>query len=139
MTFRRALRWIIPTLWLAFVIFLSCQTGSSSGKLSEWLTKFLFSSAAPIVAHALLRVIAHFGVHFVLGFLVYQAARYEVPQPASFTLFCGFTVAVCDELIQLFISGRAFEICDIAFNVAGIIVAIFVCVFITPKQKTAQA
>jgi len=137
MTLRKAMRWIVPALWLAFAIFLSCQTGYESGKLSRWLTKFLFSSTAPKIAHALLRVTAHFCIHFILGVLIYLAARYDVPHPVSFTIFCGFTVGICDELIQLFISERAFELSDIAFNLAGIIVAIFICTFVTPKQKTA--
>lgn len=137
LTIRKMLRWVIPTLWLAFIIFLSCQTGSSSGKLSAWFTKLLFSAVAPKAAHCLLRLFAHFIIHFILSVLIYQAARYEVINPASLTIICGFSVAICDELIQLFVDGRAFELSDITFNIAGIFIGIVLCVLLTSKQKTA--
>ena len=105
--------------------------------MSAWFTKSLFRTTPPIAAHTVLRLLAHFIIHLVLGVLLFQAARYDIPQPVSFTLICGFTVAICDELIQIFITGRVFEFSDIALNLAGIFAALIVCTIATSKQKTA--
>ena len=137
LTIKKALRWLIPILWFALVIFLSCQTGSESEKMTIMVAKTFFPAITPGSIYFGLRLFAHFGIHFVLSVLIYQAARYEVPQPASFTLICGFTVAICDELLQLCVTGRIFELSDIALNLAGIFTGIAIFVMFTPQQKTA--
>ena len=137
MTLKKAIRWIVLALWLTLVIFLSCQSGKASGEMSAWFTKSLFRTTPPIAVHTVLRLLAHFIIHLVLGVLLFQAARYDIPQPVSSTLICGIPVAICDELIQIFITGRVFEFSDIALNLAGIFAALIICTIAAPHQKTA--
>lgn len=135
---KKVFRWLIPTLWLALAIFLSCQSGNNSSGLSHWLANNVFHISSKTF-HAVLRSCAHFGVHFVLGILTYCVAYYDFKKPAQFTIKTGLIVAISDELLQLLAPGRCFEFHDIALNVLGILVATTICRAITSKRNRPLA
>lgn len=133
MTIRKAFRWALLTLWLIFVIFLSCQSGNDSGELSHWLANNIFHISSETF-HVILRSCAHFNIHFILAILMYAAAYYSYDNPRTFTTVIGLLVAISDELLQFFIPGRYPEFTDIILNISGIMIGTLICALIVPKK-----
>jgi len=131
LTLKKTFSWTLFILWLMFVIFLSCQSGNDSGKLSLWLAERFDIH----VTQTALREFAHFGTHFVLAIFMYGAAYSSYDSPRGFTTIIGFVIAVADELLQFFIPGRCPEIVDIALNLAGIITGAILCAIFAPKKN----
>lgn len=134
MTIRKLFRWSLLTLWLIFVIFLSCQSGNDSGGLSHWLANNIFGVPGEEF-HAILRACAHFGIHFILAILMYRAAYDSYDNPRAFATIIGLLVAVSDELLQYYIPGRYPELVDIVVNTTGILSGVLLTAAITPKKN----
>ena len=123
---RRNLFYFRPAvLWLAVIFFLSSQTGNDTASLSlaitQWLMRFL-PNVAETELHLWLRKLAHIGVYFVEGALLYPALRRRLRgMGKSFAL----TIAVCaliaavDEAHKILIPGRHCSWDEAALNVLG--------------------
>ena len=76
---RRNVIYFLPAvLWLGIIFFLSGQTGEQTAALSQsiarWLMRF-FPGASEARLHMWLRKLAHIGVYFVEGALLFPALR----------------------------------------------------------------
>lgn len=123
---RRNLFYFLPAvLWLAVIFFLSSQPGDDTASLSlaitRWLMRFL-PSVSEAGLHLLLRKLAHVGVYFVEGALLYPALRAWLRSVGK----CFFlTIAVCaliaaaDEAHKILIPGRHCSWDEAALNVLG--------------------
>ena len=130
MTVKKAFRWLLVLIWLAFTIFLSRQNGVGSSTLSGGVATGLSGFLAKIgikvnyySLHAFLRQMAHFGIHLVLAILFYRAlvlvCRGFKTSICLSLLFCGL-VALYDEYVQYYRPGRVFDLEDIALNLLGV-------------------
>lgn len=131
MAIKKFIRWSMPALWLVVVLFLSSQSGDDSKELSMRLAKHLGATTETL--HSVIRSCAHFGIHFVLGILMYCAANFDTKKPAAITIVSCIPIAIIDELIQYFAPGRFLDIFDVALNVSGILIAIVLCRLLLPK------
>ena len=116
--------------WICFIFSLSLQPASESSAVSKGLLtnilEFFYSLTNiridVLTFHNIFRTFAHFTEFFVLGILsilFYFSAMKKRPVYAVIT---GFSVAICDELIQYFFAeGRAMQIEDIAVDFSGIV------------------
>lgn len=125
---------IITLIWVCVIFSFSLQTGEASGEISDSLVRKLiafFMPAAQITSERLeflellLRKCAHFTEFLVLGILSSIALRYW---KLRYKALCGFgfcvTVAVIDEVLQLFVGGRSGRLMDVMIDGAGAVVGI---------------
>jgi len=76
----------------------------------------------------------HFAFYFILTFLYIlwrSDLNYSIRTAELIIyLFSGFIFSWLTEYGQIFIPGRSFNIIDMLFNIAGIILGIFICYYI---------
>lgn len=130
--------WIIAILMILFIFYNSLQTGTSSGSLSETVTRFLmqFVNEAGFsinfdTFHHYVRKLAHFTEYFILGAWITMAANvYPLTkrkrlQPFPFLI----AVPVIDETIQHFVPGRYGCISDVLIDISGFLTGML-CLYI---------
>ena len=119
--------------WMILIYTLSNQTGDISGGNSEGIVKntieiiyFIFNfpkeniDEVVQILHNSIRELAHTFEYFILGFLVFKNLKnFDIKNKYTITLLFCFGYAVFDEIHQLFINGRTFQIYDIIMDIMG--------------------
>ena len=68
----------------------------------------------------IIRKIAHFTLYFILGITVYLLLKeYTDKRVILFTILICFLYAISDEVHQLFVPGRSFQVFDIVIDTLG--------------------
>lgn len=127
---------ILTLIWMCVIFSFSLQTGETSSEISGSLIEkliTLFMSDAQIAPEQIsflehvLRKCAHFLEFLVLGVLSSITMEYW---KFKYKVLCGFffciNVAVVDEILQLFISGRSGSVKDVMIDSAGAVVGIVI-------------
>ena len=123
---------ILTVLWMIAVFSFSAETASESTKTSMALLNrivdfFNIDITNVELFEGLLRSFAHF-VLFALGgvfagaFVLYAVPKHKLIATGLF----GFGYAVLDEIHQIFVPGRAFEVKDIVVDVSGFLLGVVV-------------
>jgi VanZ family protein len=132
-----AFRWLPLLLWMALIFTLSA-TPNPYAALPSAVEHDGQVSAAPLgiaktIDNELLGRISHAGIFAVLAILAYRAVR-----PAAHPMLLAFVLsaayALSDEVHQLFVPGRAFELRDLALDTLGILLGL-VIVFLAQRFK----
>ncbi len=114
-------------IWCYVIFYLSNQTSDVSGSNSLNILSYILRGLNTDILNSLniiLREVMHSGVFFILGILTYLSFRYNFSKVVLYSmLFCSL-YALSDEIHQLFVSGRAFELMDICLDLIGSIVGI---------------
>lgn len=114
-------------LWCLVIFYLSNQTSDVSGRESLDIISYIFNSlhVSGLNINVLnnlnmiLRECMHSGVYFILGILAYFSFKHSFTKVFVYSLlFCVF-YSLSDEIHQLFISGRAFELLDLTLDFIG--------------------
>lgn len=114
----------------------SMQSGFVTG-IFEDIFHFVGFYPDLLTLSSIIRTIAH-GVEFmILGFLVHLYFKVK-PFKIIFLLLLGSGVAMIDEIIQIFIPGRAFEIKDLAVDTIGYLLGLFLIYYIFKIKKTKK-
>ena len=110
--YRKALHYHLAILWLGTIFFLSGHTGEQTASLSlsiaRWLARF-FPGASEAGLHIWLRKLAHIGVYFVEGALLFPALRCTLRSAGkgfAATLVLCALIAAADEAHKALIPGR---------------------------------
>ena len=101
---------------------LSHQDGTESTETSGFVTKLLSLIFSNNIPEAIVRTFGHFSEFCALGFLMMNCffALKERLQPIhSILLSWGYSWT--DEIHQIFVDGRAFQISDLLVDLAGIL------------------
>lgn len=121
-------------IWVAVIFAFSLQPAKDSSRLSlgvgYFLTKLLPGEISETILslrpmqlsflHTLLRKAGHFSEYFILGMLSINAfLRIEFSYKKWLGLWVCVLVAVIDETIQLFVSGRSGQISDVLLDSVG--------------------
>ena len=121
------------------IFVLSHQDGTESSQTSGLVTKLLSLVFGDNVPEAIVRTFGHFSEFAALGFLstnCYYAFK-EKRKPVL-CAFLSWLYAWTDEIHQIFVDGRAFQISDLLVDLGGIIcgtVLIIVIILLTKKIK----
>lgn len=126
------LSWASVVACMAIIFSLSAQTAGESSEVSGWLIFMMKLN----VSQDFIRTVAHFLEYAGLAVLIfnalYQTFGYQRPFVA---LIISALYAVSDEIHQLFVEGRAFQISDIIIDslgsASGIIVLILLIEFVS--------
>ncbi len=167
---RRILAFMPAIVIMALIFFFSAQPAEESGEVSEFLGERLFLATSDLFglgwtmqkiaalnleAQHAIRKAAHFTEYFILGLALFSGFRVNFPKapgrrygiPGNWTLPAVITAslyAASDEIHQIFIPGRAFQVTDIAVDSAGALLGIgvfallAVIVLSVKKKKSAE-
>ncbi len=139
---------ILLGLWIAFIFINSMQTGAQSQEASGWVSNFIagvLNLFGLVLSSEELAIFVRKGAHmfefFILMLLFAQnySLRFPIKKTLERGLLSCVLIAMIDELIQLFVSGRSGSIIDVAIDNVGAVFGLLVCLLIfRMKQKKAK-
>ena len=113
---------ILLSVWILFIFTRSLQPADLSASESQWVLDLIQSILPFQISLHFVRKSAHFIEFAMLGVLAHLTFR-DITQKwlfsFLFTVMFGISVALCDETIQLFVSGRTGQIQDVWLDAAG--------------------
>ena len=124
---------------VAVIIFkLSAQTATESSGTSQSLIDLIFSYLGKSFTQNTIRTVAHLCEFAGFGFLVTNlvfALKDKLMPVLSVLLSFGY--AVTDEIHQIFVPGRAFQLIDLTIDLGGIILGtvVFSAIILIIKHK----
>lgn len=125
--FKIIISWAAVIACMAVIFSLSAQTAGESSEVSGWLIFIMKLN----VSQDFIRTCAHFLEYTGLGVLIfnalYQTFGYSRPV-ISFVISALY--AVSDEIHQLFVEGRAFQLSDIVIDSLGAASGIIVLIIL---------
>lgn len=131
-----ALKWLPAVAVMVTIFCLSHQPAADSAETSTGLLDILEKLFHLKLDHGIIREIAHGIEYFVLSLCVGAGFYFTCGDPEY-----GFTALMCilfgffDEIHQLYIPGRAFELFDVGVDTLGIICGILVWLLINRLIK----
>jgi len=141
----RLLSWLAVTAWMLLIFSFSQATAEVSAKTSLSVTEQLlrFFGQTPtreMIEHfeGFVRQFAHFGLFFILGCLVQIAMMLSSRRNSLLgAILISSTYALSDEIHQLFVVGRAFQVSDLMLDWTGCVLGTFlVLIFLTFRRQT---
>lgn len=135
----RALSLILLVAVMVTIFMLSHQNGEASTQTSGFVTSLLSFIFGGNVPEDIVRTFGHFSEFAALGFLFFNCiyAFKNIKKPFVSVLF-SWSYAWTDEIHQIFVDGRAFQISDLLVDLGGIIcgtLLIYLIIFIYEKRK----
>ena len=128
------LGWAAVAACMGVIFYLSHQPAEESAELSMTVMNGIFAVfawLAEFLGHEAFRTLAHGLEYCGLGALLFHAFLQTMGKPKPFVCFAvAVAYAISDEIHQIFIPGRAFQISDIAVDATGAAAGIAVCVLI---------
>ncbi len=125
------LSWILVAVCMGIIFHLSHQTADESGDLSMSVMGLfgkIFTHLKEHIGHETFRSIAHWLEYCGLAALLFHAFLQTYGKPK---ILPGFAVAaiycITDEIHQIFIPGRAFQLTDILVDWFGAAAGLAVC------------
>ncbi len=121
------------------IFLLSHQNGEESSQTSGFVTKLLNTIFRGNAPEFIVRTFGHFSEFAALGFLLNNCLyAFTEKRKPLICITLSWAYAWTDEIHQIFIPGRAFQISDLLVDLAGIIVGtaiICTIIFIIEKRK----
>ena len=115
--------WLLVAVCMAIIFALSHQPAAQSSELSMSVMGFfakILTRFIEFIGHDAFRSIAHALEYCGLGLLLFNALYHTAQKPLIMPSFViGVFYALTDEIHQLFIEGRAFQLTDILIDAIG--------------------
>ncbi len=119
--------WALVIACMAVIFSLSAQTAGESSEVSGWLIFMLKLN----ISQDFIRTVAHFLEYAGLSVLVFNALFQTFDYQRPFvSLIISVLYAATDEIHQLFVEGRAFQISDIVVDSLGAASGIIVLILL---------
>ncbi len=129
---------VLSILWVAVIYIFSAFSGEVSTVQSKSVWEVL-RTIWPDLTHATVRSVAHGLEYFILGWfalgMFFNTAGFKVSKPLLFCLL----VALADETLQLYVTGRASEVLDIWLDFAGALVGVLIFWGIFALRKSTNS
>ena len=111
---------------MVIIFYLSAQDAKESTNTSGWVLNFV-QIFFPKATQEFVRTAAHFSEYALLSFLtanVFFARFGKMKQPLP--IVCAWGYAWTDEIHQIFVPGRAFQLFDLGVDLGGILLGALV-------------
>ncbi len=140
------LLWLVVVGWMCLIFAFSMENAMESKETSNNFLASIFDlfidsydSYTPEQQMAILeqysffiRKTAHFSIYTVLGFFLANALSYQNTlyrnlhkgRGFALALLIGVLYAISDEIHQIFVPGRAGQVCDVLVDSAGVLVGV---------------
>lgn len=113
------------------IFYLSAQTADESSEVSGSLIAWIYSVLGLFFTQDTIRTIAHFCEYALFGFLtanlIYACKNSVKP---FFSILFSWLYAWTDEVHQIFVEGRAFQLSDLAVDLGGVSLGSVIFAFI---------
>ena len=127
-----AASWVLTALCMATIFYFSNQTSADSAQVSLGVYSRILEVLGALLGrvverfgHDGIRTMAHFTEYTVLGFLMSTSITFTLARRRPwFTLGLCAAYALTDEIHQIFVPGRAFQVTDLAVDTAGALLGI---------------
>ena len=121
------LSWAAVAACMAVIFSLSAQTAGESSEVSGWLIFIMKLN----VSQDFIRTCAHFLEYAGLAVLIFNALyqTFGFSRPVL-SVIISAAYAASDEIHQLFVEGRAFQLSDIAIDTLGAASGVIVLIFL---------
>ena len=123
-----AVSWFLVAVCMAVIFALSHQPSEESGELSMAVMGFfakIFTAFIEFIGHETFRSIAHALEYCGLSLLLFNALYQTTLKPRIILPFAiSVFYSLTDEIHQIFIDGRAFQLTDLAVDALGSIIGI---------------
>ena len=118
--------WALVLVVLGFIFSLSAQDAEESKELSDSLVSKIFQWLELYIDGELIRKIAHMLEFTALSFSLYNAifVTWEIKTAPLVSLVLTVICAIGDEIHQIFVPGRAFQLSDILIDSMGAFIGI---------------
>lgn len=118
--------WVLVAVCMGIIFFLSAQSGEESSDLSGSFVMALLEWLGIKINEGLLRVIAHCLEFMGLSVLLFNAtyATLETKLTPIIAFLGTVFYAITDEIHQIFVPGRAFQISDILVDSTGALLGV---------------
>lgn len=120
------LSWLLVLVILGFIFSLSAQDAEESKELSDSLVSKIFQWIELYIDGELIRKFAHMLEFTALSFSLYNGifATWELKKSPIISLLITVICAIGDEIHQIFVPGRAFQLSDILIDSIGAIIGV---------------
>ncbi|MPM45222.1 hypothetical protein SDC9_91908 [bioreactor metagenome] len=140
---KRILLWLVLLSWMFLIFHLSNQpaviSAETSKQVSQQILEIVQENPTPQAVRSFdsfLRNSAHFGLFLILGLLTYPTFLVQGYSKAMMkSIFFGIFYALTDEIHQIFVEGRAFQLRDLGLDIAGFILGCSLIFFVISRFR----
>ena len=134
---KKLISWILLLAWMAFIFYMSQQTGQvssgQSGKIVLLLSKIGIEISKDNISNItfIIRKSAHFTEYFILYILLFNVIKHYIhTKKIIFYSIMGVIIyAASDEFHQYFIPGRSAEVMDVCIDTLGASIGLAILFF----------
>ena len=129
---KKIISWVLVIIWMIVIFLFSSQTADDSSVLSGGISDRIIEVTEVVfpnvdtnedIFHNAIRNTGHFFLYLVLGILLMNALNINNTKGYTpiiiRTKIISFLYAVSDEIHQIYVPGRSWEILDIIIDVLG--------------------
>lgn len=118
--------WILVVACMIVIFYLSAQTAKDSADLSGSFIRAIFELIGIELQQEGIRTVAHCLEFMGLSFLMFNAiyATWELKLTPVFAFAGTVMYAITDEIHQIFVPGRAFQLSDILVDSTGALIGV---------------
>lgn len=135
--------WLLAGVCMAIIFSLSHQPSTESAELSTNVMNLvgrIFTKFVEAIGHDNFRSLAHALEYCGLALLLFNAYYHTFLKPCALLSFASSVVySLADEIHQIFIEGRAFQLVDLAIDavgsLAGVAAGYIIYLFITKHLR----
>jgi VanZ family protein len=119
--------WLPVLLWAAIIFFFSANPDPYRFLPASWRSAVPLPTLTNSSAAELLGQLMHLLEYGVLAFLVYRALHRKNPLPkiVLVVLILSMSYALSDEIHQLFVPGRTFQVIDLFIDLLGSLLGVY--------------
>ena len=121
--------WTPVLLWAAIIFYFSSNPNPYHYLPASWRSAVPLPTISTSSAAELLGQLMHFVEYTILAFLVYRALHHTLPASQKInllTIIFTLVFALSDEIHQLYVPGRAFQIIDLIIDFLGILFGVII-------------
>lgn len=135
---KRFLLWLVLLSWMFLIFHLSNQpaviSAETSKNVSQQILEIVQENPTPQAVRSFdsfLRNSAHFGLFLILGLLTYPTFLVQgYSKTMTKSVWFGIFYAWTDEVHQIFIEGRAFQLRDLGLDIVGFVLGCSLIFFV---------
>lgn len=122
---------------MCIIFYLSSQTADESSKTSGSFIAIIYDYLGIFLSQDQIRTLAHFCEFTLLGFLTNNVIFSKTHKTKTvISIIAAWCYAWSDEIHQIFVEGRAFQLIDLAVDLAGISLGVLVFCLLIRIIKT---
>lgn len=120
--------WLPVLLWAAIIFFFSANPDPYRYLPESWRTLIPIRTASSSSLAEWIGQIMHFVEYAILAFLLMRALTMTFPPTTNIsllTIVLAMVFALSDEIHQIFVPGRAFQVVDLVIDLLGVLFGVF--------------